>query len=234
MRTITASAVAKSFPIFSVLLIGFGLLKAYCYYAYFGIRIVAFLDLSEVLLMFVDDIALLTLGSLIMVALIEWYGRDKLYSRIYERKGRYNIKEILFEIAPFLLSGALVIISPNRSGAYQAILMAGALLAFYLITWIRRMLSERLNIDQSVNVILSIVIMMGILMCVFGFRKGILLDYSKVRDRGSISLKSGRTIVANDTLLILGKTKNFLFLYDRFSKVKTIIPMEDVQQIEIK
>ncbi len=187
--------VVKIVPVLSIIMIFFGYLFVSAYYAYFGIDILIYLDVKEILtafLPFMEIIIPYTFVGYIMVELINWNQKNEIEKAI--------IGFILFLlIIAFFLSHKS---NPDTFLTYSRIPMffLGILITFYQF------------IPKPYGQILF-VILFYISGTGYYSDKRLSIEKKWIQTKVSFSYE-GSQISSNDTAMYIGQTRNYLFLYN--------------------
>ncbi|MCF6129327.1 hypothetical protein L1S35_06555 [Flavobacterium sp. AS60] len=243
----TREIIIESSVIISSLIIFFGFLKQYWYYAVFGIKIQQFLSLDEVLILFFGEVPFIIkllswaiLYYLLIFFLIKMYcyfkDRKNNNSNETEDKIKTTLDDFVDDKANLKIIFAISII--GNVGLIYAFNYFHSELSIIFLT---------LMSCQSVLVLLDIIdigiedILKNTTIIICGlsimlYCKNIIdIEYVfKEHKKVEFSLiEKGKNIKTSKNLLFIGKTKNYIFLFDNFKKETKIIKTENINQFKI-
>jgi len=227
----------KDIVVISPLIIAFstflGYLKLNIYFGLFHVRITDFIDLSEILTYFMNDlwsIFGIFLGVIIYFLLISLL--VILFCKIFKIHNPYKgtspiIKSDLFKWPTFIISVIITVIpciiyfhNPNR------LLLIPACLYF---TQLLLMLTNK--IEEKYSAILLLVVVSISLTISLGW-----YDYRKIISNGKkyTYFIKGSEKVELKNKRIIGITKRFLFIFNDSTSNVTVLKMDEIREIEIK
>jgi hypothetical protein len=221
-------------PFIAGFLILCGACKALVFYAFFGISIAAFFDLSEYLTQFLGNILAIGLLVVLEVAFIFLFN-------VYRKPAKPNQNSKGFHIGLVFLSSALIIwIFPllfERTTYWinAALIMTILLAVFYGLMEIIYHLRKRSLIDNFGIVLLSLSVIYITILSAWGFYDANSLRY-KPRRRNEVAIYMNDSSVVSSTnkLIFLGLTKNYAFMYNIDSMSTRIVSLSDLKEIIIK
>jgi hypothetical protein len=225
-------------PLISGFTVLAGILKAITYYWVFGIRIIPFLELSECLLMFLDDIILASAFLLIEFLIIMAFDSETPQKVNKEpASAKFLITLVLISI---IIMWSLAIYIFNLT---QRAMVLGIISTFVVVSFFGSMiLFEKLKTTKYLNSNEDFLRMKTFfggwyflsIMATWGAIEGYNLKFrsSKFQDF-SIITKSNKVYKSSDSLFYIGKTSNYLFIGNKKIDQNTVIPNEEVSEIKI-
>lgn len=221
-------------PFFTGFLILAGILYANGFYIIFEVNALEYLEFSEVIILFLNYIIPIGLAML--------------FSIIFNLENFYNNKPKIkkrTEKIFFLLMALLVPIVPMLRGqwqmairlfCYELTVIVG--LIFIDLVWreIRKVYvslykTEIRHLYFYLMRMMSVYLMLSF---VFGVFVGISTRTTPTASSHTITFRNNSTVATNDSLIYIGRCRNYTFLYNRISKEKTIISNDEISSIRIK
>lgn len=234
----------KIIPYLTGFFILVSLFKAMAYYAVFEIRIVDYLRLQEVLILFIDDLLMITvvISLVAFVSLTEDFDKDgtpRPPANVKKRRNLTALQGLLLIVFSqlcyfymFPSDVAFVLLGTTMVIAIIMVFVFGALFRYEKIY-------ERQN-NEPLNKYYRSFVMYGLFYIFIAISFGtsgafIKKNSPEQADQYVIELKSGSTIVTTDsTILYVGRTHNYIFLYDLVTKEKSILPDSEIASLSIK
>lgn len=210
------------------LLILLGVVNLTAYYSYFKLPILNYLTFPEIITLFLENIIYylyLLLPAFLLLAV---------------RKDKNNDIVLWCLLIMFVVISIIMIINENKNyGVWKAytvlILFITYLPTFLLVKSITKNSSkERSDISKYFS-IWAIVFFVGALLATS------IISAIKASDVKSHHIFSGTEIVLEDQVFVsnnhiyfIGKTENYIFLYDEFKEAPVILPISKVNRIIFK
>jgi hypothetical protein len=241
----------QNIVIFYLTLIFLGGLGIYCYYDIFNIPVFDYYNVDDIINVFFKNfiftilfIIVLLGTSTLFTAITYFILKNKKVKEIDEKEiGKRRKWKILIAFLLFIVTIIMEIIylieyfkthSMNSllgsTAAIGAIILAG----FNYITLI---FNDRkiTNIDSKKRVIIFIGIMFGFWNYWFYYAQGIMLyksDHNK--QKMTFNFNNGNKIVTSDSLLFLGKSKDYLFFFNKPDKESKIYDRTLIESIVLE
>ena len=217
-------------PLISVIVIGLGFVRLNSYYSYFGVRIIDYIQVTEILTSFLDSLMTFSMiiGGIVAYAFIgdvilsqkekptfnslkKLLGIKNETDKINElkQKRRDNFRAIF---SAFILAAFSTLIASKESESDEIfkiwLFVIGSILAYFLLIFI----SAYVKVGRNFKIIFS-----GALIFVIVYFTG-KLDAVKTKlsfDKEYYVVKYGDTaITTNKHLIYLGKTDKYFFIYN--------------------
>lgn len=240
-------------PYSGVILIIFGFIKFEIFYALFGINIANFLDLTEILTLFMNDI-LIHVSIFIIVSLLFFLIIPKKETDIgnalitetikeksfWKRLKAYNGSGVntLFVFTSYI---ALCIISyfvdNTQTWIYLSIsfLIIGSFIIYILCLEFRRQYFIKHNSFLSTIYIRFIYYISFIILITI---KSAYTDYKLILINkpysGTIIKTEKKTYISTKKFYYIGMTKNYIFFHNEIDNSNRVIPISEVKEILIK
>ena len=223
-----------------------GVLKFYIYYKRFNISILRFIDLSEILTLFMDNIiAYLAIIIPTTINLFLFYARAK--NEIADSS--ISVWQITFQQWPLILFffcisiiGIVVYYLKNkgvkrRDLKYLILLVLISILTLpILFIFSLRILNNQFNVE--IEFIYVYLIFISLLLLGYA----LLTAYNeahKVKNEGyydgvKLAFENNLTIESNRQVYFIGMTKNYVFVYEKTSKVCTAYKVDNLRTIKFR
>lgn len=224
--------IAEISPLIIGFLIFLGFFKLNWYYSHWNINISQYLDFSEILLSFLQDINIM-LFFIVILAVHSIFGYIAI-SSVDHKTGIVGQLEDSFEqnkrgglialLAFTLVFGILFWWLMNLIWLYFTFLFFVQLIAFF----IDRFISTNENV---VNPVSLTIVFFAFTLCLsqYGIYR---TETSNVRYK--LTTIDNTEISTNRQLIFLGKTNNFIFLFDKTSCTSRVLKTESISSIQIK
>ena len=216
-----------------------GAIKYYIYYKKFGILIFQFIGLQEILTLFLENLfAYLAISVFIIFNVYLIFGKTSINK--YEKAA---IKTILLK--KWYLPLLIVVLNLGYFRANVGIDLCDFLILTFASTiiWIahpylfihlnyflERCFKKHFNKTETTGVVLAVLLFMCAITNGFNEARKV-KKHNNVYFNAEIKLKEKKLITSNDTVTFVGMTNNYLFLYNKFSKVCTVLKTEDLEFI---
>jgi hypothetical protein len=232
----------KNTGIISGLLIFFGFLELYFYYTNFHVNIINFLELSEILVIFLGDLFILAFLTILLLIYYYFFYKnefpDKIIMAYKNADFKDRIKRYLRKISGYILVGtfyfsAVWFIGRNRD----------LVLYTFLVTWGPLLSLSIIRVIQMEFIIRNNKFFPHFLFIIFTLCVSSILFFIAVMKADFVKsgLYKGTEVQINDTILksditeyYIGNTKNYIFFYNDTAKVARIFPMGAVKEIKLK
>ena len=226
----------KIFPYLNYLAVGLGITKLVVYYKSFGIDIVQYLEFSESLILFFNDLIMFFILMVILVVVAIFGGhkpadkQSEIVERVLSHENGFKrfweyLKENYFTI--------LLMINFSRFNGYFIIFPFVHYISYEANFVLRKRYGTELDSTYF-----------NVFWYIFVFT---LMDYSFMQNEikavkantkytgTTMQLKGAETVSTTDsTLVFVGKTKNYFYLYDKKKETAVIIPSSEVIKVNLK
>lgn len=236
----------KFFPLILILLTTLGYIHLQCFYYFFDIEILNYLDVSEIVLLFFDKSILLISGFLIVIA-VSYILDDKLAKEIHSNnnpkdskisRGDKFIKKCMYSVLLFMsLKIIFNIFTQNYIKLIFPIGFGICLLIFFLFEkYLFDIFIEKFSAFFFLNFTISLVALLLINLITISSvaEKGYNLKHNhQIIKQVSFSYNN-KTIKTCNKLFYIGETKKNLFLFDSQKNETIIFKMEKIDNFMIK
>ena len=237
--------IAEIAPLIIGYLIFLGFLKLDLYYGHWNINISQYLDFSEILLSFLQDINILfffvviltaqsTFGYIAISSIDKKVTQSHIQTEANQNKGFVELLEENFEkhkrgglivmILLTLIFGVLFWYFMHLTLLYLTFLGFVQLIAFF----IDRFLTSNENV---VNPVTFILVFLGFTLCICKYE---ISQTEKYPVQYKFTMVDGSEISTNAQLIFVGKTNNYVFLYDNENFNSRVMKTENISSISIK
>lgn len=237
--------IAEISPLIIGFLIFLGFLKLDLYYSHWNINISQYLDFSEILLSFLQDINIIfffvvilatqsTFGYIAISSIDKKVSQNQVQSETSQYKGlvdqlEENIEKhkkvsLIAMIVLTLIFGILFWWYLKLTLLYLTFLGFVQIIAFS----IDRFLSRNENV---VNPITFIIVFLGFTLCISKYE---INQTEKHLVQYEFTMVDGSEISTNAQLIFVGKTNNYVFLYDNENFNSKVMKTENISSISIK
>ncbi|MNK32886.1 hypothetical protein D3C87_513570 [compost metagenome] len=237
--------IAEISPLIVGFLIFLGFLKLDLYYGHWNINISQYLDFSEILLSFLQDINIIfffvvilatqsTFGYIAISSIDKKVSQNQVQSETTQYKGlvdqlEENIEKhkkvsLIAMIVLTLIFGILFWWYLKLTLLYLTFLGFVQIIAFS----IDRFLSRNENV---VNPITFIIVFLGFTLCISKYE---INQTEKHSIQYKFTMVDGSEISTNSQLIFIGKTNNYVFLFDNENCNSKVMKTENISGISIK
>lgn len=237
--------VAEISPLIVGFLIFLGFLKLDFYYDHWNVNISQYLDFSEILLSFLQDINIIfffvviltaqsTFGYIAISSIDKKVTQSHIQTEAGPKKGLVELMEENFEshkkgglivmILLTLIFGVFFWCFMNLTLLYLTFLGFVQLIAFF----IDRFLSRNENV---VNPVTFILVFLGFTLCISKYE---INQTEKHTVQYEFTMVDGSEISTNSQFIFIGKTNNYVFLYDNQNCTSKVMKIENISGISIK
>lgn len=236
------NSILKYSPIITGILIFSGFLKLYIYYNFFSIDIINYLDFSEILTSFLDDIVLLFTIVILVIIIVLFptlFLKSKFMKLIKSEKGdvaarslkRYTyhnkLSVFILILVSIIIIGGSILIFFKVSELFGLVL--GVLYLFNLICSVSIIKTGRTLEDLGLLLVVSIILFLAT--CLKTYKE---FNDVKLREckNYTIYTNDGIHYILKENDYIIGKTKNYLFF--SLNKETLIIPEREIKKIKYR
>lgn len=235
--------ISKHSVIISALLIFFGALRLYFFYTEFDIRIFSYLTISEIVVSFFDNI--IEFVWFVFISFIQTfiaYGflllpKKEITKKLKEGVNKYINTHVDRRFFTFLIISVLVFISMNYGILFCYNKLSIYILAFFVSQTASYLVDvinwgvEKNKIQKPSEIIFTLTA--GLFVLTFCFATKEVKDLRKYLKVTQIITQNESIICSKGSkILFLGKTENFVFLFNDSSKTSIVYPMGEVKRIE--
>lgn len=234
--------VGKALPLGYSFLVFCGALYLYTFYSYFNIAIFQYLDVSEILLSFINFTFYL-LPPLVIIILF-FYLTTIIVSNT-------SVQKILTKLPPPFLNSedTLILLEVfNRWGLHISIFLCSIYLSIALCISIESPLLKIIellfftnsgffllsqlgfNLQEGIKKILLFIILLTIV-CVVCFASKNVHSINESPERNTVIIITDTIITTNKNYYYIGRTNNYIFLYNATKKESDIIPKNQIKKI---
>lgn len=230
------------------LLIFLGIFRLMIYYDSYGISIISFLQLSEILTSFLDIIVLVSTVSTFAFAVllladstvIEVDQDQPEPERFFIKRLQYhfysNWKYLAFLFAILIASIVIEYLDPRKPRLYLGILATIIASISVNVLWRElKVLQHERKSNLLTNGTIGIFIFTISIICataLFGYIEVLTSKYIYGYDKVQIQFTDNSTIFCNENYYYIGKTNNYLFLYSEIKDEAEVIPMNLVKNLK--
>ena len=243
--------IIKYLPLLSAFLIFNGFLKLYLYYDHWDIKIIEYLDFSEILLSFLSDINIFVLGLIIYIfprlfslALINTFDKKQQATSLdlnsknqtnHSEKTFFDINEYLPYYSPwvfFIVSIILTVISSWMffNNFTLLWLYIGIPLLSYSLYNLLILLENLLPMEDFLVGIVIFPTIIAFTYCL-AFREIKTIEQN-IGQKITTIYTENETITTSKNNILLGKTQKFIYLFDNVTNCTRIIPSDKIKSIE--
>jgi len=226
-------------PYLSGLLIILGVMYVNFYYSFFGITIEKYLNISELLLLFIDKkifaLFILCLSQFIIIKVIL---RAHKLEKIEKKKENGNSKKysVTGIVIPLIIFMNILVFFFNSFELVYIQIIDSIIICFYIVI---------LGIiDQSTTVIFDKKInrsyinwLIAFFLCIGTLYTMVLLEEKRINNgyyTGTTIFSKDSTYVSDAQHYYIGKTENYYFIYNQKQKSTLVIPEREVLKFELK
>ncbi len=217
-----------------------GVLKFYIYYKSFGISILQFVELQEIIILFMDNLiaylAIILPTTLTLFFL--FYNKYTFNSWRSKELRKTLITLILFCILCFV--GGYIYYKNNRGLVAIDFILLIILIVICILAiplaypWVYRFLNNKIKIKINLPGITSI--FLAIILLLYTISTAI-NEVFKVKNQKyysgvEIRMKENKVITSDDSCTFIGNTKNYVFLYYNNSMSCVAYKMSDIESIK--
>lgn len=229
--------ILKYLPFAGGLLVFLGVLKITIYYQYFGISILPYLSMSDVLLLFLND-----LNSLLVLAIIgtvHIMTSGEILESLGSRLDYVVLKLRWYYIGFFGVSCSIISVLLGLNtidleiwNIYLTIFLA---IQFLTFTFMKKSINEEtseIEVDFRVHKLLMLLITIVAtgMMPLLAIKN--VQEIKGGNEKVVLYINDGKEMSNSQTIYYLGKAGEYHFFYDRMKKKSTTVRNSDVKRIE--
>jgi len=226
-------SVEKFLPLLSIVILLSSILKNYIYFSNFNININEYIDLSEFPLLFINDVLfylLFIISFLIYLPFIylRTYFRNKFGSKYFNFN--HTNKFIKISVPSIIILTIITCFgnSPLDIKLAQIMVYLPLVLAFLLLY-----LDKDLEFSKKYCLIVSIILMF--VFSIFNAFSDIYkVENTKVKQKVTFNVDNKNIKTDKLKNIYLGKSRNFLFIYNKQTKETEVYKFEDIENFKIK
>ncbi|MFN6378241.1 MAG: hypothetical protein ACK4WD_03135 [Flavobacteriales bacterium] len=253
--------IVDTLPLLGVFLIFNGFLKLFYYYNEWNINIIEYLEISEIVLSFLNDVNLMIFWLIIFLVqqiiaskLID-FADHKLATNMVGAQDAVGVEPYPNEMSKILdnkrpLSSLVEYIYHKKSLLFFSILVLFTSVCihqffhtnklfwlYFAVFSVFKLLTAAL--DYLVSLKLQIIISISAIITMLMFTYGIAIYDIKKRKTSALFTETtvelnNRIITTSSTLILVGKTQKFIFFYDSVKRRSIVIPLDEVVMINTK
>jgi len=221
-------------PFGGALLVLFGIIRHVIFYYSFDVAIVSYLEFSEILLLFLERAIALTDLIILLTFLLTIKVKGYFLKHPNNARRWTNAFFILHFSGLGLILLHMLRDFRNENGLMIIVFMILSF-AFIIpaITGLNELTFKLQGKSKSGSILVAFFLFLLCLTCASA-EIDILNHRQMRRYEGTKVFFENDTIIANDSILFVGKTRNFIFFYNENNHSAVIFPMGEVRKIEIK
>jgi len=221
-----------------------GVIKFYIYYKQFGISILRFIEIEEILALFMDNL-IAYLAIIIPTTLYIYLIRSNISISIFEKIGTYfhilfNKWQLVMSFSIISLLGVVFYKIKNKGVNYKDLILLIILIlsCTAIIPIAFMLLSDLTKESKSDSFPVGVYLFLTCFLLLVYTILTALNEYSKVFHKDYYSgtlifFKENNTkIKSNSSIFFIGMTKKYIFLYDKIHKICTVYKIENIIKIE--
>lgn len=222
----------KYIPLFSLTIVVCSILKSSIYYSFFGVSINEYMEITEYTIQFIDDLLVYSIFCLLIlifypITYLRNLAKSKYPKEIYNNFKLSNSLSLII-IVFSIISIAYNLIPPIKISNLEIIKINVILLVSFSIT----LITFKLNLNKNVY-IFSIIIFLVLYSIIDS-----LIDRKRLLEKGnnvtySFTYKN-KNIISDKNNLIIGRLKNYTFLYNKISKQTFIYENSKIEDFKIQ
>lgn len=241
----------KVFPYIGGATVLLSIINAIIFYSFFGIRILDYLEFSESLFLFLDNILIVTIVGLIAFVVFLYFINKLMKNKAikieyaigietHKIKHPKDIKAILIFLCILLpLYNAISLIWFQKD--IPEVILTDCFGVWAILMQIANLKMMNYFDKEKESKKYIPIYFLAVFASLFSFtviiwnsRKAISIKYDHKNTNQTIFFKSGTTLSTSDSLLYIGQTKNFIFFYNPKNDEKTIIKLDELSKIQLK
>lgn len=232
-----------------------GMIRLMFYYSHFGVSIVSYLDISEVITSFFD-VLMLIVSTFVIITFNRFIAHDKkkggemskLKSSLLKEEDQWKIVKLYFKYLKTRLLLLLIFVSLflichlflNLVTFWEVIFLASFMVVVLLYVIITIEIERKHLINGSSPgqrryiglIFYSLILIISVML--FSKYQINEVEFHHSTKGTTIILKSGEEIVSKKQKLFIGKTNNYVFFFDKKTKTTDIFPMSEIKMLKIK
>lgn len=221
-------------PIGSAIIIFASAVKNFLFYSVYNIAILKYLTLTDFFILFIlDGITLITTTVLLVMFYTAFEGKDRTENiSIINHTGKTPIWLIL-TYSIIVMSGLQTLIVFGSKFTYGFIGISLLILFFINMAFIMYLKNKIADKFQEIFLISGMILSLILLMSALAFRD-VYQFSSKPGKAKHIIILENETITTNKNLIYVGKTLDYIFLYNKKDDMARIIKSDKLKEMRIK
>lgn len=236
-------SIIKSFPLIFVILTTIGYINLQFYYYFFGIEIINYLEISQILLLFFNKsilIILLLLSIITFIYLIDDEISQEVSNKEKLIQKEQKTKKIIFKGGSVIIILTLIyIIVDIISANYIGLIFPIGFLVLALINRIgeKTVLKTIVKKNDSLFSFIiyfgfQVLLLFNLLTISNSIDNGYRLRFENKQSKLICFLYNGKTIKTNNKTIYVGETKKFMFLFDKEKEETLIFKTEEINALK--
>jgi hypothetical protein len=228
-------------PYIGPYLIILGMLKLDAYYSYFGIPILQYIEITEVLLLLLQNIVLVIvlLGAqhLILTIFVHRQEARIILTNKYSLAGEARKKRVMGKRS--IMTAIMVVVIINAISYWQfrgtknpMCFISGNLKGVLIITFIVLAQRRRTGKLNDTWFLVGCTIILALWFACAGLAEAVTVDIYRKSRRYDITFSDKTAINSGDSIVYLGKSKNYLFFYNWKHRMPEVYPAGKVDKIQ--
>lgn len=232
------------FPYFLPYIVSLGVFRLMVFYGHFGIRIISFLDFSEVIISFMDILIILVLvtgwnviSDKLQLSRKDFEKQQKWRDKVYSTKSEWKMLKRIFKLHipqlilfALIMSGLSIYVLVKNLPFFHFIYFGLTVGAALMISITRVIIAKRhhdFNASQGqknfTSTVLSALLYFIIVFVTAKMEANMLMDRPNEK-KLEIVLDDKTVIITTSDRYLIGKTSNYLFLYTASKQKTEVIP----------
>lgn len=229
--------ILKLLPFAGGLLIALGILKVSIYYGYFNIPVLSYLSVTDVLMLFLNDINIVL--TVVLIGIMHFYISEEIYEELGDSTLDYFVLKfkkwyVLFFGLGTIIFSVLLIFNIVRIDIWNIYILIFFSVQFITFLFLKRSINketgkvEAIIKRKKIVSLLSILLIIGLipLIAVKDIR-----DIHNSKDKVVLHFSNGKTLSNSTAKLYLGKAGSYHFFYNCPKLKATILKDSDVDKI---
>lgn len=247
--------ISKILPLISLLFMALGLFYNIYIYSSFGIDITEYIDLGEVVLLFLPSFfsfiyfaVISIVASHLLTGNLFWefqqFANSNHPFNFMVRKVDENfvvVKKVILisSLAIFFVIPIVRMIFPRNSQLTEIIILStlGMLLIFlpFYLGWLKYEINRKGQFELPYNVLKILFLLVSITFIVwYSGENKVYRILNGNPKQVTITSETGDVIVSDSSLIFIGKSKKYAFFYSKKSVSTFVYPLDKVRSLEIK
>lgn len=224
--------ILKLVPLFTFLLIVASSIKLAIYYSVFNINIVDYLNVSEYIPLFIDDMhSLLYAGSMMLLGaiLVKGVGLKSHKTKYYEENKSLRVSYIIF-ITVLAISTPLILYFMHDNWYERLYPLNGIFISIMIVILVVFATYKRIAPIYRISWLIGI---LSIPIVISAYTDAYRVLDKKETLNYEVSIKN-RMFSSENNYQFIGKSSKYIFLYNNLENASVIYPIEEVRKIKIK
>ena len=238
----------KYIPFVSAGLMLLGVTKLTFYYGHFGVNILSFLEFDEILTSFLRDIVSVyfMLGFFIFYTISSSSNPESITEKFFTKEKRqYFIRTtaVLILFCFFMTTAVRYIIKSFQSNKSDMSVLAGGVMVAILYILVFRYVYTRhtSKLMRQLSITFGIILICGVFVSLESHFESTAVEKGKANFGTRIIFNnetflndSSHVFVSDSSTYYIGKTKNYIFIYNEREYFTSVYPMSNVISIDLK